>query len=99
MATKNVLPGKDKSIKLADYWKEAIRTCLETEEADLQTSINKQQLLILNLASDEYSSAVDWPRHQMIKVIFRHGGRVLAVHAKRARGLVARFLAIIKSNV
>jgi cytoplasmic iron level regulating protein YaaA (DUF328/UPF0246 family) len=92
MSTKNVLSGSDKSTKLATFWKPAIRDCLESEEASL--AAGQQRLVILNLASDEYSSAVDWPRHKVIKVVFRHGGRVIAVHAKRARGLMAKYLAL-----
>ena len=27
----------------------------------------------------------------MVKIVFRHGGRTIAVHAKRARGLMVRY--------
>ena len=93
MASKNVLSDQEKSTKLANFWKPAIRDCLEKEETNLPTG-RRKNLIVLNLASDEYSSAVDWPPHKVIKVVFRHGGRVLAVHAKRARGLMARYLAM-----
>jgi cytoplasmic iron level regulating protein YaaA (DUF328/UPF0246 family) len=87
MASRNILPkkGNEKSITLANFWRPAIQeSLLKTETAKM----------ILNLASDEYSSAVNPPEGiEMIKVIFRHEGRVIAVHAKRARGLMARYLA------
>jgi cytoplasmic iron level regulating protein YaaA (DUF328/UPF0246 family) len=87
MASRNILPkkGDEKSVTLSDFWKPAIQeSLLKTETAKI----------ILNLASDEYSSAVNPPEGiQMIKVIFRHEGRVIAVHAKRARGLMTRYLA------
>lgn len=79
MATKNVFD--DKSIKLNEYWKPAI---LESY------ANNDEGKIILNLASDEYAAAVDVP---MVKIVFKHGSRVIAVHAKRARGLMVRYLA------
>jgi uncharacterized protein len=57
-------------------------------------------VFFLNLASDEYAAAVSAQdlttkdtSVRYIKVIFREQGRVLAVHAKRARGLMVRYLA------
>jgi uncharacterized protein len=51
----------------------------------------------MNLASDEYSAAVDQdslPKNvQYVKVVFWEQGRVVSVHAKRARGLMARYIA------
>ena len=53
--------------------------------------------ILVNLASEEYSSAVDaasLPRGTTyLNVVFRHAGRVVSVHAKRARGCMARYLA------
>jgi cytoplasmic iron level regulating protein YaaA (DUF328/UPF0246 family) len=85
MANKGVLENVK---KLADFWKPAIRDSIEKTE---KASTNK--ILIVNLASDEYSAAVDWPDAHVVKVIFRHAGRLVAVHAKRARGLMARYMA------
>jgi hypothetical protein len=49
--------------------------------------------ILVNLASEEYSSAVDaasLPRGTTyLHVVFRHAGRVVSVHAKRARGCMA----------
>ena len=53
--------------------------------------------ILVNLASEEYSSSIDpasLPRNTIyLSVVFRHQGPVIAVHAKRARGLMARYLA------
>ena len=90
MATKGVF-AKDKKVKLQDYWKEAITASLAQDLKD------RQHKIVLNIASDEYSSAVNpagLPTGtQFIKIAFLDGGRVVAVHAKRARGLMAKFVA------
>jgi cytoplasmic iron level regulating protein YaaA (DUF328/UPF0246 family) len=89
MATKTLFSDTDApKLKLADYWKPAIQTSIENEAVTKITTTTTPT--ILNLASDEYSAAVDAP---MIKLVFRQDGRVLAVHAKRARGLMCRYLA------
>jgi cytoplasmic iron level regulating protein YaaA (DUF328/UPF0246 family) len=94
MATRNLFT--DKKIKLANYWKDAVTQRLGQElEA-------RPEPVLLNLASDEYSAAVDpeaLPEGtKYIKVVFWEEGRVVSVHAKRARGLMARFLAENKSS-
>ncbi len=81
MATRNILPHQ----KLADYWKPSIQESIHNEKGD--------SIWILNLASEEYSAAVDYPE-KMIKVVFRHEGRIISIHAKRARGLMVRYCAI-----
>jgi cytoplasmic iron level regulating protein YaaA (DUF328/UPF0246 family) len=90
MATKAVFPD-DKKLKLQDFWKESVTKSL-TEDL-----MKRNDRILLNLASDEYSSALDatlLPKGTcFVKVIFQEKGRVVAVHAKRARGLMARFLA------
>jgi uncharacterized protein len=90
MASKRIFPD-DEKIKLAEYWKTSVSEYLA---ADL---ILRDSKIILNLASDEYSAAVDasiLPEGtQYVKVIFWDGGRTIAVHAKRARGLMVRYLA------
>jgi len=61
--------------------------------------------IVLNLASDEYANAYDSKsaskimsnanlKYKYIKVIFQQKGKVIAVHAKRARGLMVRYLAV-----
>jgi uncharacterized protein len=51
--------------------------------------------VVVNLASQEYWAAVDGqlpPAARVIAVDFRDGGRFVSFHAKKARGLVARWL-------
>ncbi|CAB9517565.1 UPF0246 protein YaaA [Seminavis robusta] len=88
---KNALPSK-----LNVYWKDAVTQQLSSELATRP----QDKRILLNLASDEYSAALDGtmlqketPSAQYIKVVFRNEGRVIAVHAKRARGLMVRYLA------
>lgn len=87
MASRGVFSG-DKKLKLEDYWKQGIETCLLEEEEDQKASSGN--ILVVNLASDEYSAAMDKNRI-MVKIVFKHGGRTIAVHAKRARGLMVRY--------
>ena len=95
MATRNVFPT-DKSMKLATYWQQNVTERLSEELT------NRNDLILLNLASDEYSAAVDSKSlptgTQYIRIVFRQEGRVIAVHAKRARGLMARHLAEMKAE-
>lgn len=89
MASKRIFPD-DEKIKLAEYWKTSVSEYLA---ADL---ILRDSRIVLNLASDEYSAAVDASilpdGTRYAKVIFWDGGRTIAVHAKRARGLMVRYL-------
>jgi cytoplasmic iron level regulating protein YaaA (DUF328/UPF0246 family) len=91
MSTKMVFPKHDKT-KLADFWKPAVCSYLSN---DLSNS--RENLILLNLASDEYAAAVDaglLPEGtQHVKVVFWEQGRTIAIHAKRARGLMVRYLA------
>lgn len=86
LSIKNVLPDT----KLANYWSDAVTSSLAV---DLQRSDDKEPIL-LNLASEEYSAVVDASQLQCsyIKAVFCEDGRVVTVHAKRARGLMARYL-------
>jgi cytoplasmic iron level regulating protein YaaA (DUF328/UPF0246 family) len=103
MGCKGVVASNNNNVKgkketLASYWKEAVTTYLGKEL--IKSSSNKGKssppAILANLASDEYSSSIDItslpPNTVYINTIFRHQGRVLAVHAKRARGLMARYL-------
>lgn len=87
MATKNVLGG-DGPKKLSDYWSESITKTLTTE---LET---REDPILLNLASEEYSSAVNSKKlpGRYVHVVFKDQGRVIAVHAKRARGLMCKYM-------
>ncbi len=92
MATKNALDKKtmDGAKDLANWWKESVTSSISQE---LETRKDK---ILLNVASDEYSAAVDatgLPEGtKFIKAVFQQEGRVIAVHAKRARGLMVRYL-------
>lgn len=89
--------------KLSNYWKDSVTTYLGKELVK-NTPAGKEDKgrsnidgpILANLASDEYSSSIDPallpPNSIFLNVVFRHKGRVLAVHAKRARGLMARYI-------
>jgi hypothetical protein len=89
MASSGVF-GDDRA-KLSAYW-----------SGDVTDRLNKEldkrpDPLLLNLASEEYSATVDKSkldnRVLFLKAAFQEEGRVISVHAKRARGLMARYLA------
>lgn len=89
MATRQVFP--DKAIRLANWWKGSITANLSQE---LETRSEK---VLLNLASDEYSVAVD-PLGlpvgtKLIKLVFWEDGKTIAIHAKKARGMMVRYIA------
>jgi len=120
------------AIKLSDYWRDVVTQALKADLLlDLGESEDGRQSqppthqaappsLVVNLASDEYSSAVDVDELldvsdrsnndggndernttrlvNWVKVIFQEQGRVVSVHAKRARGLMARYLAKIGAS-
>jgi len=83
--------------KLSTYWKDSVTTFLGKElKKNVSKSKKEDGPILVNLASDEYSSSIDpasLPKGSIfLNCIFKHKGRVLSVHAKRARGLMARFL-------
>ena len=107
MATKNVFAsssstnGDNRKIKLANYWKPSILQYLlkneknNEDDDDDGKSDSSVITTILNLASEEYSQAIDTShtKIRMINVIFQqHDGRNIAVHAKRARGLMVKYI-------
>jgi cytoplasmic iron level regulating protein YaaA (DUF328/UPF0246 family) len=57
--------------------------------------------ILVNLASEEYSSCIDktiLPSNAIYcNIIFKHQGKVISVHAKRGRGLLARYLADVNA--
>jgi cytoplasmic iron level regulating protein YaaA (DUF328/UPF0246 family) len=57
--------------------------------------------ILVNLASEEYSSCIDktiLPSNAIYcNIIFKHQGKVVSVHAKRGRGLLARYLADVNA--
>jgi len=95
MASKDILKkseiGSYKS--LASWWSDSITTSLIN---DLEMECDNDKVVI-NLASDEYAAAINSnhlsDKCLYIKIIFQQDGRVIAVHAKRARGLMVRYIA------
>lgn len=84
--------GTDKKTKLNAFWSESVTASLAKDLAKRSSC-----KIVLNVASDEYSSAVN-PNGlpagtKYVKIIFHDDGRVVTVHAKRARGLMTRFVA------
>ncbi len=100
MATKNLWDG-DKSDKneeypkaLSKFWKDAVTESISSDLTNMDSDSN----IVVNLASDEYSAAVDESSlpsdTKYIKCVFKNDGRVIAVHAKKARGMMVRYLAL-----
>ncbi len=79
-------PRKD---RLTDWWQGRIATLLAADVAAEGSGT------VLNLASKEYWAAVEGRLPAGIRTIavdFRDGGRFVSFHAKRARGMMARWL-------
>lgn len=75
--------------KLTEWWGDRIATLLEEDVAAEGSGT------VLNLASQEYWHAVKGRLPADIRVIavdFREGDRFVSFHAKKARGLMARWL-------
>lgn len=88
MGTK--LVGPNDEANLYSFWRETIT-------AQVLQSVCKGGLVV-NCASQEYSKAVDFKtlRSAGLRVVdcsFLHCGRTISVYAKRARGLMVRFIA------
>ena len=81
--------------KLADWWSNSVTNNLCN---DLKSREKEEHRVVVNLASDEYSGAVNVDTleeggYKFIKVVFQQDGRVIAIHAKKARGLMVRYIA------
>jgi hypothetical protein len=89
--------GIGKSKNLYDYWKTVL---IEYINTDLNGS---SKGILVNLASNEYSKVLDFKaiNGKIITPIFKEQKgntyKTLAIHAKRARGLMTRF--IIKNKI
>lgn len=77
---------------LYDFWGDRITEVISRELGD------KTGQIVVNLASDEYSAAVDFSQlnarvvHPKFREWRRDGFKVVSFNAKRARGSMARFL-------
>merc|ERR1719356_783190 len=92
MSTKKVLTTKQmEGGNLSSWWSSSVTSSLSQ---DLQ---NREDKILINVASDEYSCVVDSTSlpdgSRYIKIVFQQEGRVIAVHAKKARGMMVRYLA------
>lgn len=92
MASKGILKdlGTDEK-SLANWWKASVTTSIL---ADMKAS---KCNLMVNLASDEYAAAVDQMKLEkedctFVKVAFQQEGKVIAIHAKKARGLMVKYI-------
>jgi len=98
MATKNIFDVKeDKPKTLASFWQESVTSSICADLLSAQKDNCTHENIVVNLASDEYSAAVNEAElpsgTRYIKVVFQNQGRVIAVHAKKARGMMVRYLA------
>lgn len=74
---------------LTDWWGHRIAAALASDLVDEGSGV------ILNLASQEYWAAVENGLPAGVRVVavdFRDGGRFVSFHAKKARGMMARWL-------
>jgi cytoplasmic iron level regulating protein YaaA (DUF328/UPF0246 family) len=75
--------------KLTDWWGDRITRALTEDVADEGSGV------VLNLASQEYWAAVAGQLPAAIRVVavdFRDGDRFVSFHAKKARGMMARWM-------
>ncbi|GAA0663603.1 hypothetical protein FHT00_001219 [Sphingomonas insulae] len=75
--------------KLTDWWGDRIAKVLAADVAQDGSGV------VLNLASQEYWAAVDGQLPAGVRVVsvdFRDGERFVSFHAKKARGLMARYM-------
>lgn len=75
--------------KLTDWWQGRIADALAADLAAEGSGV------VLNLASQEYWAAIDGRLPMGVRVVavdFRDGDRFITFHAKKARGMMARWL-------
>lgn len=79
---------------LYSFWGDSITTAIN-QELEQNTSVFPCKCIV-NLCSAEYWKVIQMKSFasdvQVIECIFRDNGRVVSVYAKRARGLMSRFL-------
>jgi cytoplasmic iron level regulating protein YaaA (DUF328/UPF0246 family) len=89
---------------LYDFWGDTIAPYLNERLAEPVNTKRKPEPLVLNLASQEYFKAVDLKalRARVVQCVFqdyKNGNwKIISFHAKRARGLMARFVIDNKVN-
>uniref|UniRef100_A0A7S3PX88 Uncharacterized protein n=1 Tax=Chaetoceros debilis TaxID=122233 RepID=A0A7S3PX88_9STRA len=100
MATKAIIQDlevleTDKIKNLSSFWSTSVTQNIIDEFSRMRKEEDKR--ILVNLASDEYSAAIDLDMIkdsscQFIKISFQQEGRVISVHAKKARGLMVRYI-------
>ncbi|CAM9139514.1 unnamed protein product [Ectocarpus sp. 12 AP-2014] len=89
---------------LYEYWKGDIAQCiLEDIQGEGSVKSGTDEFLVVNVASQEYSKAVDFEQLEsaggrVVTCVFKDDGRVLSVFAKRARGLLARHVVVNRAK-
>jgi cytoplasmic iron level regulating protein YaaA (DUF328/UPF0246 family) len=89
MGTRWAPPSRSGKDRLTDWWHSRIADRLAADVAEEGSGT------VLHLASQEYWAAVEGRLPAGIRTIavdFRDGGRFVSFHAKKARGLMARWL-------
>ena len=87
----------DKGSTLYDFWEDKITLALQNKIK------NHQDKIIVNLASDEYSKAINTSNHDIpiLKIDFKEEKnnklKTIGIHAKKARGAMAKY--IIKNKI
>jgi len=83
--------GLDGPKSLAEHWASSV-----TSEINAQIGDDSAGSILLNIASDEYSKAINQKAlNKNIKIIsvrFEDGGKVKSAYAKKARGMMARYV-------
>jgi hypothetical protein len=87
---------------LYGFWKEQGLAATLFDDAagapeDSSTNVSSEVPIVLNVASEEYSKAIDrggLPPHVWIDCVFWNSGSIVSVYAKEARGLMCRFCAL-----
>lgn len=83
---------------LYDFWGDTIAQYLNERLAESSAAEGKKEPVVLNLASQEYFKAVDLKalNAKVVQCVFqdyKNGDwKIISFHAKRARGLMARFV-------
>ncbi|CAM9755644.1 unnamed protein product [Chrysoparadoxa australica] len=95
MGTK--LRVNDSCENLYEYWNEPVTQYIKERLEEQQEKGSASEKVLVNLASQEYSKVVNFKEvakeATVVTPIFRDGGKVVAVFAKRARGLMTRYIA------
>ena len=88
----------DKGANLYEFWGDSIAEHLNQHLSESATGHKGGEPVVLNLASEEYFKSVDLKvlRARVVQCVFqdyKNGAwKVISFHAKRARGLMARYV-------